>query len=330
MTQISDKIIDRIQKLLSLASNNPNEAEAQAAMAKAQEMLAAYNLEMHDVTGVKTDNKRNDKVRKGGLYTWQRKLWKAVAEMNFCHYLSIKGTARGSQYEHRLIGSHANVIATELMAQYLQDTVEKLAQTWAKEAGFLSVFVKDAIAYREGMTTRVTEKLQQRRRELVEEAKQAEELRKRDAARANSAPSGTELTIVDVISSEADFNNDYLNGWEMGTTAKNRHEEELRTKKAMHEYEERQRVHKDRYANDAKYREEYDAKQLANQKYWEDLLAKQPKRRKSTYVSKGPRARAQTAEEKRQGLAGYWDGYDDGNKVGIDTQVTEAKKSKLT
>jgi hypothetical protein len=39
-------IADKIQKLLALAGNNPNEAEAEAALLKAQELMAQYNVDM--------------------------------------------------------------------------------------------------------------------------------------------------------------------------------------------------------------------------------------------------------------------------------------------
>ena len=41
-----EKIIERIRKLLALAGNNPNEAEAALAMEKAQAELALHNLSM--------------------------------------------------------------------------------------------------------------------------------------------------------------------------------------------------------------------------------------------------------------------------------------------
>ena len=49
-----DKIADKIQKLLSLAGNNPSMEEAQAALLKAQQLMAQYNLNETDLnTGEK-------------------------------------------------------------------------------------------------------------------------------------------------------------------------------------------------------------------------------------------------------------------------------------
>lgn len=41
-----NNIISKIEKLLALAGNNPSEAEAQAAMLKAQQLMAQHNLDM--------------------------------------------------------------------------------------------------------------------------------------------------------------------------------------------------------------------------------------------------------------------------------------------
>lgn len=44
-----NKIADKIQKLLSLAGNNPSQEEAQAALMKAQKLMADYNVSMSDL-----------------------------------------------------------------------------------------------------------------------------------------------------------------------------------------------------------------------------------------------------------------------------------------
>lgn len=43
-----NQIADKIQKLLALAGNNPSEAEAKAALLKAQALMAKYNIGMED------------------------------------------------------------------------------------------------------------------------------------------------------------------------------------------------------------------------------------------------------------------------------------------
>lgn len=316
MKQVDSKIIERIKKLLALANNNPNEAEAAAAMAKAQELLEAYNLDAA-VVGDR-DNARKDTKKKGGLYSWQRKLWDAVAKLNFCYYVSIKGLARGSSYEHRLIGSHANVIATEMMAQYLQDTVERLAQKWAKDNAYKSVFVREAIAYREGMVLRLSTKLNERREAIVSEARRKEQERKRDEARADIV-TGNELTILDVISSEEDFNNDYLNGWEMGTTARNRAEREARQKAWEEEY----------WAKENAKSPEQKAREKAELDAWYENYQKKQARKEARRKNTQPRERKMTAEEGRASLGSFREGYSDGANINIDQQINKEKRGAL-
>lgn len=331
MTQELDaKLIERMRKLLALATNNDNEHQASAAMAKLQEMLEAHNLDMAVLGTSGKGAQRSDTKKTGGLYSWQRRLWQSVAELNFCFYFSIKGLARGSVYEHRLVGSHANVIATEMMAKYLQETVERLAQQWAKDNLYKSVFVREAIAYREGMSTRICDRLSDRRHEIIEKAKQEAEERKRDQARAAMSTTGTELTILDVISSEADYNNDYLHGYEMGTTARNRAESEARqaayeagVRQKAAEYAEWKRLNPELAAAREKKTAEENAAWWAE---WEKKNAKRQARVNKTPPK--PRYRNMTAEEQRAQMGSYYEGHQAGNNVGIDTQVdAQARKA---
>lgn len=51
-----DSVMNKIQKLLNLAGNNPNEEEAKAALLKAQELMARYNVTMeglHEEASIK-------------------------------------------------------------------------------------------------------------------------------------------------------------------------------------------------------------------------------------------------------------------------------------
>ena len=46
-----EKILEKIEKLLALAGNNPRENEAISAALKAQELMAKYNIELADLEG---------------------------------------------------------------------------------------------------------------------------------------------------------------------------------------------------------------------------------------------------------------------------------------
>lgn len=46
-----NKIVDKIQKLLALAGNNPSQEEAETAALMAQQLIAKYNVDMANLTG---------------------------------------------------------------------------------------------------------------------------------------------------------------------------------------------------------------------------------------------------------------------------------------
>lgn len=229
LTAEAEKAIDRVTKLLALARNNDNEAEATSAMDAATRILEAYNLDMALVerrTGNSSARKREDQKTGGGLYKWQRTLWQNVAELNFCRYAALKGLAAGSKYENRVIGSNVNVMSATLMAEYLQATIERMAAQWVKDcypAG-TSRFIRDAIAYREGMADRIADRLRVMRWERQEEEKRA-----RDAMPKGD---GTALVLADVIHAEQDANDDVMDGLPPGTHAKWRADSAARRAKA--------------------------------------------------------------------------------------------------
>lgn len=326
MESLDEKVIERIKKLAAMADPKSGASEAEMAMAasKMQELLEAHNLDMSVIgSSGKGAQKRTDSTGKGGLYSWQRKLWQGVAELNFCVYFSIKGLAKGSVYEHRLVGSHGNVIATQVMADYLQRAIEGNAQKWAYANFYKSVFVREAIAYREGMAARVVEKLAERRRKVLEEERIRTEERKRDEAMRGAQSTSNALTLVEYISSEQDFNNDYLNGWDLGTTAKNRHEQEKRMAAFRAEQARKQAEYeawKKANPEEAARQEKAAAEALANQyaKWAKEDAAAERRRNKTPPKMRYRRA---TPEEERQALGSYSEGYRAGNDVGIDQQV---------
>jgi len=328
MTPEQLKIVERVQKLLALAGNNPNEAEAESATQKAMDLLSAYNLSMHSVNNhskANGDGKRDDKKRSGGLYAWQRSLWESVAKLNFCMYWSIKGLTAGSKYEHRLLGSEVNVISTEVMAEYLQKTVERIAQTWAKERD-KNVFCRDAIAFREGMAAAIASRLEALREQRLREERE------------RPASNGTELVLADVIHAEEDFNTDYINGWEPGTAARMRAERNAERAAAMQRYREQEAEHQRKMETDPEYAKRHAEQQAKNEEWWAkhraeaNKKAEQAERRRMKNAGKPGyddlgykiQYRQMTAQEHRQSLSAFSHGVDAGRKVNLDKQVDKA------
>ena len=336
-------VIERAKKLLALAQNNDNEAEAAAASAKFTKLMEDHNLDMAVLGKSGKGHQgapRKDQKQKGGLYGWQRDLWKSCAELNMCVYWSLKGLEKGAVYEHRILGSEVNVLATRLLAEYLQQTVERLAQDWAKDAGYKSCFVREAIAYREGIAKRLTERLAEARRERIrEDARKAAEAAA--AAKHPSAAPGTGLVLADVIQSEDDLNYDYQCGYEPGTTARLRAERTARNafvaarrqmwKTDLAKFQETYGVEdfKAMQAEDA-YEKKRDADwALYEAGKYSDTYGAGKKKQRPSRATYSYRERAQTAAEQRADLPSYREGHRKGDTVGLDKQVDKDQRGRI-
>lgn len=307
--------IERIGKLLALAKDTRgNEAEAQNAMDAALKLLEKHNLDMALVERTKGNAghaKRQDKSSGGGLYKWQRTLWNSVAGMNMCVYFSIRGLERGSKYENRLVGRAENVLAATLMAQYLQDTVERMAAEWVKdnyETG-TSRFIQSAIIWREGAAERLSSRLWDLRWEREAAARE----QKADAFKAAGGENAL-VVITDVIQDEADLNNDYLHGLDPGTTKARRMERERVSAIWQAEQAEKKRLHESRMLIDP----EYAAKARLDEAIANQENAKAQQRYDRAYR---PRATRETAEDRRRSTHAFRAGYHAASDIGLDQQV---------
>jgi len=138
-----EKILDRVMKLLALAGNNPNEAEAAAAVAKAHEILAAHNLSMASVEahkgkgqGTPEDMERGNMAHDTNFSEkYYGMIWKLVAELNYCKHFQDRPNPKKRQTFHNVIGRKINAIVASQMAMYLCTTMRRLAADAAKEAG---------------------------------------------------------------------------------------------------------------------------------------------------------------------------------------------------
>lgn len=318
----ADDVLKRIQGLLNLAAKNSQPEEAASAAAKAQELLARHNLDAATVenhAAIK-DGKREQAAVDGGAYAWQRELWRAVAELNFCLYWTqteevfdkrrimrnphtgIRQLRPGyvDRRRHALVGRIVNTRATVALAGYLQQAVErcllKRLHGDANEKN-LQRFSSWAADYRNGATRRIVEKVRERRSELVAAQRAAAEARARAGAEraASDASSGTALTISNVVESEHDENVDFMYG--EGTSARWAAEraENARLRRLEHEAA-------------VRWARENPVEAAARAAKDRETLRRQR-------VSSGPRDRG----VKNPGA--YWDGYDAADAIGLDGQV---------
>lgn len=334
--QISDNVVRKIQLLLQLAERaKGNETEAAAAMAKAQELLAKYNLDLATVQDKVVNggtNNQNDALAKrdyavtkrSAMYQWQRNLVRAIAEANYCKYwtaevkeeLYIPKSKR--KYEdddakqmrwvkrHKVLGRTANTTVVMIMVDYLMDTIERLLPY--PQAERLS---RSANSWREGCTDRLIERIQAK----------AEDMRTADYATQGEAAYSTAIAIRNVVTSEEIGNYDHINGvgawakkeahyaaWE--SDAQNRallQEErekrelaELEAKLALETPEQKKRRLKQearQRASDERY----------NQRYWDKQDRKEER------------------EAARRDHSAYRQGSETAEKIGLDSQLKAGK-----
>ena len=337
--------VEKVTKLLTLARDQRgNENEMQAALDMAHRILETHNLDMALVERRAGDStsphaKREDKTSGGGLYKWQREVWENTAKLNMCVYISIKGLERGQKYENRLVGRPENVIMTRVMAEYLQEAVERLAVGWVQDrypAG-TSRFVKEAIIFREGVAERLGERLRSLHEERVRESriKKAE-----DEARAKhpgAAGTGTSLVLIDIMGSEADLNNDYMQGLELGTTAQNRREYEARNAAA---HAKRTMWKEDRVEFHRVYSQE-DALEMVRQDKRVDDVEKYYRgehtdtygpgfKEKKVRPSRAMGWRRENESDRRRGSSAFGQGRVAGDNVSLSAQVGHTKRGRLS
>lgn len=324
LTEEQTAIIEKVEKLLRLANKNSNEAEAAAATAKAQELLTAYNLDMA-VVGEhnSSDAKREQAKLKGGAYNFQRTLWNQVARLNFCIHWNDQRSVpyevrkrsvfdgrvlflKRSKYQwhHYMVGRVVNVRSTQVMAEYLEGAVERLTrERLTNSNGILDyrmLFSRWAISYRTGAVDRIAEKIRERRTEMV-----AEENRKRAAATRAGTGSGSSLTISTYKSAEEDANFDFLygEGWSAKRAAE-RAQQAAAARAAEEAYTQWAAAHPE----EARKQEEEARKQRE----------KTSKRRTKNF-SRGSNDVDSSA---------YWAGYDAGEAISIDQQMSDGKSAK--
>jgi hypothetical protein len=332
LTDEQRKAIDQIEKLLRLAGKNTNQNEAAAATAKAQDLLAKFNLDMSIIeqSSGATAGRREDTKFEGGLYHFQREVWEAVAQLNFCFYWNQyswdpnkKSMSRrnrrlrasdseytrslgmgGYTFQHRVVGRTVNVRATKNMADYLLTTIERMARERFPEPS--QFFTRRAVSYREGLAEAVIGKVFDRRRHLLKQ----EEMTQRDAKRAadkmqrEGVSTATTLTLSSLRKSEHDANVDFIYG--EGTSARWAAEEAERAEAA-------------RIADEA-----HTAWAKANP---EEAAKQEEERRKARRRGGGGRASYRDTKERDYGA--YYEGQDAGKSISIDPQAESRKSAGL-
>ena len=164
------KAIERVRKLMAhVNSQTANEHEAAVAAAKAQAIIAEYNINESMINPNRPLNAIEPVlVVATPPARWRRVLGVWVAQMYFCGYFfnpttNDKGTAVN---EHWMVGERHNLVVAASMFEYLVDTIDRLARMGARKLPH-----KERSSYRVDFRDACTMRLVQRIHELIELAK---------------------------------------------------------------------------------------------------------------------------------------------------------------
>lgn len=163
----NDSIIERIKKVLALAKRGGTPAEAETAMAKCQELLAAHNLSMSEIEehGVEDAvTKETFEVTGTKRQNWKWWILAGCARLCFCEALFLNGTTKVS-----FIGKPVDIIVAKNLALYVMETCTKLAVSRFE-------YREERSAFRVGFASRI----QQRCEMLVQQRTVREESTGRD------------------------------------------------------------------------------------------------------------------------------------------------------
>ena len=137
------KIKARIQALLAKANGTDNEHEAEAFLAKANDLLRQYQLDLTDL--VDADDPIIHHVglsRAESGHAWRWRLYSAVARLYGCKTIhcdvGLRDNGKGKKvpfYEQRLVGRESAVITTDLMYPWIAGQVKAKAKDIAKLTG---------------------------------------------------------------------------------------------------------------------------------------------------------------------------------------------------
>lgn len=131
-------IIDRVRALIAKAESSPFPAEADAFMAKAQQLINDYAIDEARLHGAEPTSVGHDTMSMAGAYSKERSLiWAAVANANRCQVLTLSSYGSSKVDDLTLIGrTHdrqlVRLLATSLELQALRRMADlDTGLTWA-------------------------------------------------------------------------------------------------------------------------------------------------------------------------------------------------------
>jgi hypothetical protein len=339
MSEEQRSVLDKYRKLMAMASSSTHAEEKKSFEAKAADLLLKYNLDASAIADGDSGSRAQEKL-KGGFYRYQRDLWEAVAEVNFCLHFYQKDWVERPEEDRRrkkvqerysefaqmyrrqhlnhIVGRRINVEATKFTVRYLLDAIERLTREFVAGRPIApderivglgeAMRSPRATAFREGAAYDIVRRLWDKRSDqIAEEKRKMAENDARMKAAASAAPSSsTTLTIAAFSKSERDANIDEVYG--EGTSAKWAAQSAQRAAAA--------RAAEEAYTQWAAANPEEARKQREEEE-------KAAKKRRARRTSAG------SDRYRNIDSGAFWAGRDRGATVGLDPQTTHAARPRM-
>ena len=128
MSSSREDIIERIKKLLALATSN-NPEEAASAMAMAQDLLERHRISMLELEGnneeVHTDN---NIFYTGRLQTWRRVIFNGITKLVGCHLFVVSNYNKTKSWY--ITGRDSDISYARFLTAYIMVELTRIVNTY--------------------------------------------------------------------------------------------------------------------------------------------------------------------------------------------------------
>lgn len=119
---MSDSIVKKIKALIDKANSTDSLPEAEAFMAKAQELLQKYNIEMSQVKNLESEDSAITEIEMMFTEQYERHLMKAVFQSNFCTCILLY-----KEDGFILIGKNSNIQVSKDLYLFFRNKIQQLS-----------------------------------------------------------------------------------------------------------------------------------------------------------------------------------------------------------
>lgn len=127
MTQASDRVLDKIKKLLAMANDERgNDQERETAMRQAYSLLAKHSLDLESYDALQKEQ-FDPRVRhevEGWSMGWSRQVHHTIGKLFMCSYLYGR-KINATKQMHLFFGRTSNVMTASYMATYVVNSILK-------------------------------------------------------------------------------------------------------------------------------------------------------------------------------------------------------------